>query len=241
MTTPSRLTNGLSTVAKPHPLDLYPLPAPFDTASTNGMGVATYANDFLTVPPTTEWTVTGAGSAIALTSAVGGEVTLTPGGATVPSSFYKGTASFQFIAGQHLWYETRMQISALTPASTFGLQYGSATTDGLWFSQAATTGIVSLISTVATTATTLVAAVATLTAATFMDLALHYDGLDLNVWAGTTKANMAKIARIAAPTIGATGASTLTNKLLTPFFQITPTATETLSADFVLTAQEVAR
>ena len=240
MTTPSRLTNGLSTVAKNHPMDLYPLPSPFDTASTNGMGVETYANGFLTTPPTTEWTTTGSAT-IPLIPAVGGVITLTPSGATVAGSFYKNTTSFQFISGQQLWYETRMQISALTPTSTFGLQYGSSSSDGLWFSQAATTGVVSLVSSVASTTTTLVATVATLTAATFMNVALHYDGSDLNVWAGANKAAMAKIARVTAPTIGATGASTLTNKLLTPFFAIVPTASETLSSDFVLTAQEVAR
>ena len=48
------------------------------------------------------------------------------------------------------------------------------------------------------------------------------------------------IARITAPTIGTTG-TTLTNALITPVLQITPTATDTLTVDFLGTAQEVTR
>jgi hypothetical protein len=51
---------------------------------------------------------------------------------------------------------------------------------------------------------------------------------------------MGPVARVTAPTIGSTG-TTLTNAVLGPVFQITPTATDTLTADFVLAAQEVSR
>jgi len=42
------------------------------------------------------------------------------------------------------------------------------------------------------------------------------------------------------PTIGSS-ATTLTNAILTPVFEITPTATQTLTVDYVLAAQEVTR
>ena len=48
------------------------------------------------------------------------------------------------------------------------------------------------------------------------------------------------IARVSAPTIGSS-ATTLTNAILGPVFQITPTATDTLTVDFVLAAQELVR
>jgi hypothetical protein len=51
---------------------------------------------------------------------------------------------------------------------------------------------------------------------------------------------MGPVARISAATIGASG-TTLTNAVLGPVFQITPTATDTLTTDFVLAAQEVSR
>ena len=80
-----------------------------------------------------------------------------------------------------------------------------------------------------------VTGVATAVAATWVELGLYYDGTDLLVYA-----NSQIVARVSAPTIGSTG-TTLTNALLSPVFQITPVATDTLSADFVLAAQEVLR
>ena len=47
-------------------------------------------------------------------------------------------------------------------------------------------------------------------------------------------------ARVSAVTIGSSGTN-LTNALLSPVFQITPTATDTLTTDFVLAAQEISR
>ena len=102
------------------------------------------------------------------------------------------------------------------------------------FMTASSTSI-DLVSTVNSTATTLVTGVATAAAATWVDLGLYFNGTDLLVYA-----NSQIVARVSAPTIGSTG-TTLTNALLGPVFQITPVATDTLSADFVLAAQEVLR
>jgi hypothetical protein len=48
------------------------------------------------------------------------------------------------------------------------------------------------------------------------------------------------VARVTAPTVGDT-ATTLTNELLNVAFNVVPTATDTLSIDYVLAAQETAR
>jgi hypothetical protein len=116
-----------------------------------------------------------------------------------------------------------------------GMQKGSAVTDGLWFAKAAASTSINLVSTVNSTATTLVTGVATAVAATWVELGLYYDGTDLIVYA-----NSVSVARVSAPTVGSTG-TTLTNALIAPVFQITPTATDTLTTDFVLAAQEVSR
>jgi len=64
---------------------------------------------------------------------------------------------------------------------------------------------------------------------------LYFDGTDLQVFA-----NGNLVARVSAPTIGAS-ATTLTNAVLSPVFQITPTATDTLTVDYVLAAEEISR
>jgi hypothetical protein len=120
------------------------------------------------------------------------------------------------------------------------MQKGSAVTDGIWFAKAAASTSINLVSTVNSTATTLVTGVATAVAATWVELGFYYDGTDIIVYSGSSTVAMGPIARIAAPTIGSTGTN-LTNALIAPVFQITPTATDTLTADFVLAAQEVLR
>lgn len=235
MATPSRLINGLSTMQASKPLGDYPHPDPFHTSGNALLGVATYMNEFNTLIGT-DYTVTGAASTFALSNTVvGGGAVLTPGGAAVASSAYKNGSFCQFISGQKFWFLTRFQVSAVAaPTAYVGLQAGSATTGGLWFSMAAG-GVISLVSTVNSVATTLVTTVTTAAAATWVDVGFYYNGTDLLVYSGDTV-----VARVAAPTIGASG-TTLTNAILTPVFQITPTATDTLTADYVLVAQEVTR
>jgi hypothetical protein len=91
------------------------------------------------------------------------------------------------------------------------------------------------VSTVNNTATTLIANVTTLTGGTYVEVAFCYDGTDLLVYLAHQL-----VARITSPTIGSTG-TTLTNAALTEVIQITPAATQTISVDFVLVAQEVVR
>jgi hypothetical protein len=236
MSNPTRLYSGLSTAYPNETLYSFPFPDPFHTGSTQALGSSTYVNDFNTLVGT-DYTVSGTSSTFALTNGLGGQVVLTPGGTTTASAAYKPATFMQFVAGNRLWYTTRIQASAVAGTVSYyaGLRAGSATTDGLWFTKAASSTAISLVSTVNSTATTLVASVATAAAATWVDLGLYFDGTDLLVYA-----NSVPVARISAPTIGSTGTN-LTNALLSPVFQITPTATDTLTADFVLAAQEVTR
>jgi len=224
---PINFTNGISTVSKIKPLGDFPLPDPFHSSSNDNLGVVHYAHDFLT-STTSDYTVTGTGSTFALTNAVGGAAVLTPGGATTASSAYKTNTFLQFAAGKRAWFASRFMISSVTgPTAYVGLQAGSSTADGLWFAMASG-GSFNLVSTVSSTATTLASGVATAANATWIELAFYYNGTDLLVFA-----NGNLVARALSPT--------LTSALLSPVFQITPTATQTLTVDFVLAAFEMSR
>jgi hypothetical protein len=240
MGTPTRFTYGLATVTKQSPLGNYPLPDPFHTASTPNLDVTSYANDFFTLGTTTnDWTITGASSTFAVTNGVGGLALVTPGGTTTVTTVAAAHESFQFVAGQKFWYVCRIAASAVagSVAFQFGLSNGTSATptDGIWFVKPASSTSVNLVSRVGSTSTTLVTGVATAAAATYIDVAFYYDGTDLLVYSADNL-----VARITAPTIGSSG-TTLTNTVIGPMFQITPTATDTLTVDYVLAAQETTR
>ena len=236
MSNPTRLYSGLSTAYPNEALYSYPFPDPFHTGSTQLLGSSTYNNDFNTLIGT-DYTVTGTSSTFALTAGIGGQAILTPGASTTASSAYKNGQFFQFTAGNRAWFTTRIKPSAVAGNVSFyvGMQAGSAVTDGLWFAKAAASTSINLVSTVNSTATTLVTGVATAAATTWVELGFYYDGTDMIVYA-----NSMPVARVSSPTVGSSG-TTLTNALIAPVFQITPIATDTLTTDFVLAAQEVVR
>ena len=240
MGAPSRFLSGVATVDAQYPLGNYPFPDPFHTSGSAGLDAVSYSNDFFTVGSTTlDWTITGTSSTFAITDGVGGVALITPGGTTTTTTVAAAHAGFQFVAGQAFWYLCRIKASAVsgTKAFTFGLQKGSAgtNTDGLYFTKAASSTSLNLVSKVNSTATTLVTGVATAAADTYLDVGFYYNGTDLLVYAAD-----ALVARVSAPTVGSTG-TTLTDALIQPFFQIVPTATDTLSIDYVLAAQETTR
>ena len=241
MSNPTRLYNGLSTAFSNEPLYSYPFPDPFHTASSQFLGSSSYANDFNTLIGT-DFTVSGTSSTFALGNGAGGVAVLTPGGTTTASAAYKPATFYQFVAGNRSWYVCRFKASAVAGNVAFyaGLRNGSSATEGLWFAKAAASTSINLVSTVNSTATTLVTGVATAVADTYVEVGFYYDGTDLLVYSGTTPQNMGLDARVSNVTIGSTGTN-LTNALLSPVFQITPTATDTLTTDFVLAAQEVTR
>jgi hypothetical protein len=246
MATTTRFTYGISTAYPKELLASYPLPDPFGTSSaaaSTTVGVATYESDFVNIGGT-EYTVSGTSSTFAPGVGAGGVGVLTPGGATTATSAVKTGQSFQFQGsnagnggnGNKFWYTVKFQVSALGGTQYVGLQEGSSTSDGIWFAVDAS-GNLTLVSAVGSTNTVLVPAsvLGTVAAATWVRVGFYYNGTDLLVFQ-----NNLGIARITAPTIGTSG-TTLTSQVLTPVFEITPTATQTLSVDFVLAAQEVVR
>jgi hypothetical protein len=236
MGTPTRFTYGVATVAKGKPLSSYPLPDPFHSSSDQGYGVATYSNDFTTYAG--EYTTTGTGSTTAITSGAGGVITITPGGASTVTTAYKTAPVFQFIPGQQGWFETRVAPSAVPAGGSFsvGMQAGSSASDSILFTKGTGSTTINLTSTVASTTTTLATNVATASANTYVDLALHYTSQgDLEVFS-----NGNLVSRVTSPTVGTSG-TTITSQTLGPVFQITPTASETLSIDYVLSALELSR
>ena len=237
MSNPTRFLSGVSTAYSGETLYSFPFPDPFHTGSNQTLGSSVYSNDFNTLIGT-DYTVTGSSSTFALSNAVvGGAGVLTPGGTTTATAAYKNGTFHQFQAGNRSWFTTRIQASAVAGSVSFyvGLRNGSGVTDGLWFAKAASSTSINLVSTVGSTATTLVTGVATAAAATWVELGWYFDGTDLLVFA-----NSALAGRVSAPTIG-TSATTLSSVLMSPVFQITPTATDTLTTDFVLVAQELVR
>ena len=236
MGSPTRFTSGIATVDAQYPLGNYPFPDPFHSSGSASLGSVSYVNDFNTLIGT-DYTVSGSSSAFALASGVGGVAVLTPGGTTTATAAYKPAPFLQFIAGNKFWYVVRFKASAVSGTKAFyaGLRNGSGTTDGIWFAKAASSTSLNLVSTVGSTATTLVTGVATAAADTWLNLGFYYDGTDLLVYSDN-----ALVARVEAPTIGTSG-TTLSSVLMAPVFQITPTATDTLSVDFVLAAQELVR
>lgn len=241
MSAPTRFTSGVATVSGTQPLGSYPFPDPFHTSGVANLDVTSYANDFFTLGTTTvDWTITGVSSTFAVTDGVGGQALVTPGGASTVTTVAGSHNGFQFVAGQKFWYLCRIQPAAVTSTKSFlfGLQTGTSatSTDGIWFTKPASSTSVNLVSRVGSTSTTLVTGVTTASAGGWIDVGFYYDGTDLLVYSGD-----ALVTRVSAPTIGAS-ATTLTNALLTPVFQDTPTATtDTLTIDYVLAAQETSR
>lgn len=235
MSNPTRFSNGVSTNDAQYLMGNYPLPSPFTSSGSRLTGVAQYANDF--TESVAEYTVTGTSSTFALTDGNGGLGLITPGAATTATAAYKTASNVAFVAGNALWFSTRIKASAVSGTKAFyvGLRKGSATTDGLWFAKAASSTSVNLVSTVGSTATTLVTGVATAVADTYLELGLYFDGVDLFVYN-----NNLLVARVSAPTIGTSG-TTLTSVALGPVMQITPTATDTLTVDYILASTEVTR
>ena len=235
MSNPTRFSNGVSTNDAQYLWGNYPLPAPFTSSGSSLTGVAEYANDF--VSSVAEYTVSGSSSTFALTAGNGGLAILTPGGTTTATAAYKTASNVAFVAGNQLWFNTRFKASAVSSTKSFyvGLRAGSSANDGIWFSKAASSTSVNLVSVVNSTSTTLVTGVATAAADTYLDLGFYYNGTDILVYSGDTM-----VARVSAPTIGSSG-TTLTSANLGPVMQITPTATDTLTVDYIAASVEVTR
>lgn len=232
MSNPTRYSNGVSTNDAQYLNGNYPLPAPFTTSGSRLTGVAEYANDF--TDSVAEYTVTGTSSTFALTSGNGGLALITPGASSTATAAYKTASNVAFVAGNQVWFSTRIKASAVTGTKAFyvGLRNGSAVTNGLWFAKAASSTSVNLVSTVASVATTLVTGVATAADDTYLTLGYYFDGVDLLVYSDNVV-----VARVSAPVIG----TNIPSVALGTVMQITPTATDTLTVDYISASVEVTR
>ncbi len=232
MSNPTRYSNGVSTNDAQYLNGNFPLPAPFTTSGSSLTGVAQYANDF--TESVAEYTVTGASSTFALTDGNGGLGLITPGGASTATAAYKTASNVAFVAGNQVWFSTRIKASLVSGTKAFyvGLRNGSAVTNGLWFAKAASSTSVNLVSTVASVSTTLVTGVATAVDDTFLELGYYFDGVDLLVYSDNTV-----VARVTAPVIG----TNIPSVNLGTVMQITPTATDTLTVDYISASVEVTR
>ena len=232
MSNPTRYSNGVSTNDAQYLNGNFPLPAPFTTSGSSLTGVAQYANDFTST--VAEYTVTGTSSTFALTDGNGGLGLITPGAAATATAAYKTASNVAFVAGNQVWFSTRIKASAVSGTKAFyvGLRNGSAVTNGLWFAKAASSTSVNLVSTVASSSTTLVTGVATAVDDTFLELGYYFDGVDLYVYN-----NNVVVARVEAPVIG----TNIPSVNLGTVMQITPTATDTLTVDYISASVEVTR
>ena len=157
MSNPTRFLSGVATVPAAQPLGNYPFPDPFHTGGVAGLDVFTYSTDYTDLGQVAANTVTGSSSTFALEAGIGGYAVLTPGASTTASSVYRTNSNFQFVSGQKFWFLERIipGLFATTGTYAFGLQFGSATTDGIWFTKPASSTEIRLVSSVNSTATTL--------------------------------------------------------------------------------------
>ena len=181
MSTPTRFTNGLTTVPKAAPLGNFGLPDPTEWH--------TYFNDFDTYVAG-DWTVTAVGTgAAALANLDGGVLVLTNSAADNDSlQLQKVGESFSLTAGKRAFFKARFKVSdatqsdliiglCVTDTTLMGATAGAGVTDGVFFSK--DDGVATLdvqCQKNATTGQTRAAAIATLANDTFVTVAWAYDG-----------------------------------------------------------------
>lgn len=181
MGTPSRFTNGLTTVPKANPLGMYGLPDPTEWHS--------YFNDFDHYVAA-NWTVTAVGTGTAaLTNIDGGALLLTNSAADNDSiQLQQVGESFALTAGKRAFFKARFKVSdatqsdliiglCVTDTTLMGATAGAGVTDGIFFSK--DDGVATLdvqCQKNATTGQTRSAGVATLANDTFVTVAWAYDG-----------------------------------------------------------------
>jgi hypothetical protein len=181
MGTPSRFTNGLTTVPKANPLGMFGLPDPTEWH--------TYFNDFDHYVAG-NWTVTAVGTGTAaLTNLDGGALLLTNSAADNDSiQLQQVGESFALTAGKRAFFKARFKVSdatqsdliiglCVTDTTLMGATAGAGVTDGIFFSK--DDGVATLdvqCQKNATTGQTRAAGIATLANDTFVTVAWAYDG-----------------------------------------------------------------
>lgn len=182
MPTPSRFTNGVSTVPKANPLGMFGLPDPTEWH--------TYFNDFDTYVAA-QWTVTSVGVATqALTDINGGAILLTNAAADNDSTqLQKVGESFLLTAGKRTFFKARFKVSdatqsdfviglAVLDTTLMGAVDGDGVTDGIFFSKDDGDAQLDVqVQKDTTTGQVRATNVATVASDTFLTVAWAYDGV----------------------------------------------------------------
>ncbi len=182
MASPVRYPAGVSTVNKRSVLADYPAPDP--------VKAFTYSNDFDNYVAG-DWTVTAVGaSTAAMTDGAFGRLLLTTAGAENDGvQLQKVGEAFLPVSGKKMWFKVKFQVSAATESDfLFGIAVtdtaalaaaGDGVTDGIFFQKDdASTSVTLYCQKDTTTGQTSAASVATIVAATDVELAFAYNGLD---------------------------------------------------------------
>ena len=247
--TPTRLNKGVSTDTVTQPLGMFTLPNPNKACVFN--------NDFNTYLAS-DWTVVagGAGSGVALSAGVGGNITLTT--ATSGTESISGNPSFNLnpatssAAGRQTWFETEVTLDATVanPDYAIGLMKGTpgltSPTDGVYFTKASAATVWSFVIKAAAGTTTTIALPATTvpTNSQNVDLGWYFDG-KATYYIYFNKACIGTVVLTGSGLIGSLGfdggntpASTV---LLAPAAaNVFHTATSLLTLDYIFAAVEVA-
>lgn len=182
MSTPSRFTSGVTTVAKSAPFGMYGLPDP--------TAWHTYFNDFDTYVAG-DWTVTevGVGSR-ALTDINGGALLITNAAADNDrNEFQKVGESFLLASGKKAFFKARFKVSdatesdfliglAVTDTTLQGAVSGAGVTDGIFFNKDDGDALLDFnVQKNATTGQTRAAGISTVVSDTFLTVAWYFDGV----------------------------------------------------------------
>lgn len=184
MPSPVRFPNGVTNVARTNPLGELPTVDPTK--------VIQYFNDFHNYTAG-DWVVTetaaGATQAVS-TGAQGGVLLLTgdgAGGATDVNQLQLTNETFRLTSGKQTWIKCRVSATAAT-MDNFGILIGLAildtsavagVTDGFYFRKAAGAAILeSVLELNSAESSVTIAAAPGLTTATFIELAMYYNGKD---------------------------------------------------------------
>lgn len=182
MSTPTRFTNGVTTVPKTNPLGMHGLPDPTEWH--------TYFNDFLTYVAG-DWTVTEVGVGTrALTDINGGALLVTNAAADNDrNEFQKVGESFLLATGKKAFFKARFKVSdatesdfliglAVTDTTLQGAVSGAGVTDGIFFNKDDGDALLDFnVQKDATTGQTRAAGIATVVSDTFLTVAWYFDGI----------------------------------------------------------------
>lgn len=183
MATPTRFTNGVTTVPKTNPLGMFGLPDPTEWH--------VYFDDFDTYTAAA-WTVTAVGAGTqALTDINGGALLLTNAAADNDSiELQKLGESFLITSGKRTFFKARFKVSdatqsdfliglAVTDTTLQGAISGAGVTDGIFFNKDDGDALLDIQCQLnATTGQLRAAGVHTVVSDTFLTVAWAYDGKD---------------------------------------------------------------